>query len=87
MHIPHGKLTFRGCNLDLYDLGLLSAPPNASLRYDVANEQGGTSKESMNALSRPTQSVHNTTLFLIGGWHTSGTTAAEAKHVEIDLVQ
>jgi hypothetical protein len=29
----------------------------------------------------------NTTLFLIGGWYTSKTTAAEAKRVELDFVQ
>jgi hypothetical protein len=41
----------------------------------------------MNALSRPTDSVYSTTLFLIGGWYTSKTTAAEAKRVELDFVQ
>jgi hypothetical protein len=80
-------MTIRGCDLDLYDLGFLSAPPNASRRCAVANEQGGTSRESMNALSRSTDSVCNTTLFLIGGWYTSRATAAEAKGVELDFVQ
>jgi hypothetical protein len=41
----------------------------------------------MNALSRPTDSVYNTTLFLVGGWYTSRTTAAEAKRVKLDFVK
>ena len=41
----------------------------------------------MNALNRPIAIVYNTTLFLIGGWYTSRTTAAEAKRVELDFVQ
>jgi hypothetical protein len=41
----------------------------------------------MNAFSRPTNSVYNTTFFLIGGWYNSRTTAAEAKRVELDFVQ
>jgi hypothetical protein len=41
----------------------------------------------MNALSRPTNSVYQTTLFLIGGWYTGRMTAAEAELVEPDFVQ
>jgi hypothetical protein len=41
----------------------------------------------MNALSRLTDSVYNTTLSLVGGWYTSRTTDAEAKRVEFDFVQ
>jgi hypothetical protein len=47
LHEGFGRTTtfrhviFRFFDLDLYDLGFLSAPPNASWRCAIANEQGG----------------------------------------------
>jgi hypothetical protein len=49
--------------------------------------QRATRKELMNALSRPNDSVYNTTLFLFEGWYTSRTIIAEAKRVELNFVQ
>jgi hypothetical protein len=40
----------------------------------------------MNALSRPTDSVYNTMLILIEGYHTSRITTAESKRVELGFV-
>jgi hypothetical protein len=61
------RLIFKDCDLNHYNLGILSILPNASRRCAVANEQCETSRESMDTLSRPTDRVHNTTLFLLGG--------------------
>lgn len=41
----------------------------------------------MKALSRQTDHVYNTTLFLIGGWYKSRITAAEPKRLDFDFVQ
>jgi hypothetical protein len=85
MPLPYFKLTFRASYLILYYLGFPSAPPNALKTCAVANKQGGTSRGSMNAISRTTGSTSNSTLFLVGGYYTGRTTALELQRIKLEL--
>jgi hypothetical protein len=63
MRTPYLKLTFSGCSLELYYLGIVFILPSSLLTSVVANKQGGSGGESVNGTDRTSGSIINNLLF------------------------